>query len=252
MTGVQTCALPISEHTIPPCGENVKCVTIFLENELGGTRYGQTTPPHSPPDRWAPLAEGRAPRQYASGQLIYLQETRAEEFYYILSGTVKCFISSPGGDERTLTLHHDGDLIGEAAFFDRQPRVSSAVAVTPCALVTVDRPRLEDVFARHPGLAVSMLEYLARTVRLLSVHVDGAFLQADKRIARHLLSLSPTPSGALRCTHEEIGSTVGVSRVTVSRVLGEFDRKGWIKTGYRSLTVQNRRALEQLLAKPEA
>lgn len=201
--------------------------------------------------RWAPLAEGQSPRQYAPGQIIYLQDTGAEQFYYILSGTVKCFISSPSGDERTLTLHHGGELIGEAAFFDRQPRVSSAVAVTPCALVAVDRPRLEDVFARHPDLAVSMLEYLARTVRLLSVHVDGAFLQADRRIARHLLSLSPDPAGLLSCTHEEIGSTVGVSRVTVSRVLGEFGRRGWIETGYRSLKLRDRGALERLLAQEE-
>ena len=77
--------------------------------------------------------------------------------------------------------------------------------------------------------------------------MDGAFLQADKRIARHLLSLSPALSGVIRCTHEEIGSTVGVSRVTVSRVLGEFDRNGWIETGYRSLTLKDRGALERLL-----
>lgn len=180
--------------------------------------------------------------------MIYLQDTGAEEFYYILSGTVKCFISSPGGDERTLTLHHAGDLIGEAAFFDRQPRVSSATAVTACTLAAVDRPKLEAVFARHPALAVSMLEYLASTVRLLSVHVDSAFLQADKRIARHLLSLAPDASGVLCCTHEEIGSNVGVSRVTVSRVLGEFHRLGWVETGYRSLKLTDRGALEQLLS----
>ena len=83
-------------------------------------------------DIWAPLAEDKCPRHYRAGQLIYLQDTEALEFYYILDGTAKCFISSPEGDERTLTLHRGGELIGEAAFFDRQPRVSSAVAVTRC------------------------------------------------------------------------------------------------------------------------
>ena len=197
---------------------------------------------------WAPLAEGLLPQRREPGQLIYLQDTEAREFYYILSGTVKCFLSSPDGDERTLTLHHGGELIGEAAFFDRQPRVSSAVAVTPCQLVAVDRRQLEAVFARHPDLAVSMLEYLARTVRLLSAHLDGAFLQADRRIARHLLALPADGRGELRCTHEEIGSSVGVSRVTVSRVLGEFDRRGWLRTGYRSLRLLDRPAMEAFLA----
>lgn len=199
-------------------------------------------------NQWFPLAEGQRPKVYSPGQLIYLQDTEAEQFYYILSGTVKCFLSSPNGDVRTLALYHSGDLIGEASFFDRQSRVSSAVAVTQCELVTVDRARLEEVFAQHPDLAVSMLEYLARTVRLLSAHVDGTFLQADRRIARHLLSLSPAASGALQCTHEEIGSSVGVSRVTVSRVLSEFDRRGWIETGYRSVKILDRAALARLLS----
>ena len=196
---------------------------------------------------WAPLAEGQPTHHREPGQMIYLQDTEAAQFYYILTGTVKCFISSPDGDERTLALHHGGELIGEASFFDRQPRVSSAVAVTPCELISVNRQHLEAVFARRPDLAISMLEYLARTVRLLSGHVDSAFLQADKRIARHLLALEPDARGLLHCTHEEIGSSVGVSRVTVSRVLGDFDRRGWVETGYKSLKLCNRQAIADFL-----
>ena len=197
---------------------------------------------------WTPLADGQPVQRREPGQLIYLQDTRAECFYYIVSGTVKCFISSPEGEERILTLPHAGELIGEAAFFDRQPRVSSAVAVTPCQLVAVDRPRLEQVFAAHPGLAIAMLEDLASRVRLLSEHVDGEFLPADRRIARHLLALPAGPGDEVSCTHEEIGSSVGVSRVTVSRVLGDFDRRGWVRTGYKSLRLLDRPAMEAFLA----
>ncbi len=194
-------------------------------------------------DIWHPLAEGQTVKVYEPGRLIYLQDTLAEQFYYILSGTVKCFISSGDGDERILAFHQAGSLIGEAAFFDKQPRISSAVAVTKCELISVDRLRLSAVFAQRPDLAVSMLEYLAHTVRLLSTHVDGAFLPADRRIARHLLSL-PAWDGTCTCTHEEIGFSVGVSRVTVSRVLGDFERRGWLKTGYRSLQLIDRSALK--------
>ena len=196
---------------------------------------------------WTPLADGQPILHKEPGQLIYLQDTRAECFYYIISGTVKCFISSPEGDERILTLPHAGELIGEASFFDQQPRVSSAMAVTRCDLVAVDRQRLEQVFSASPGLAIAMLEDLARRVRMLSEHVDGEFLQADKRIARHLLSMIPEADGRLRCTHEEIGASVGVSRVTVSRVLGEFDKKGWVQTGYKLLRLLDRPALERFL-----
>lgn len=197
---------------------------------------------------WAPLAEGQSPLLFSPGQMIYLQDTEADQFYYILKGTVKCFLSAESGEERILTMHQAGDLIGEAAFFDRQPRVSSAVAVTPCSLAAVDRQRLQAVFAGHPDLAIAMLEYLARTVRLLSGHVDGSFLRADQRVARHLLSLTPQPDGTLSCTHEEIGASVGVSRVTVSRALSEFARLGWLETGYRSVRLLDQSGLERLVA----
>ena len=199
---------------------------------------------------WTPLADGQPVVHKGPGELIYLQDSRADCFYYIVSGTAKCFISSPEGEERILTLPHAGELMGEAAFFDGQPRVSSAMAVTKCRLVAVDRRRLEQVFAARPDLAIAMLEDLARRVRLLSGHVDGDFLSADRRIARHLLTLLPWPADTVRCTHEEIGASVGVSRVTVSRVLGEFDKRGWVKTGYKSLKLLDRQGLEAFLNQP--
>ena len=193
---------------------------------------------------WAPLAQDQSPRTYAPGQLIYLQGTKADTFFYLLSGSARSYISSETGDERVLTTHRSGDLMGEAAFFDGCPRVSSAVAVTECRAVSIDRERLERVLRAHPELALPLLQYLARTVWLLSDHVDGmSFRPADQRVARYLLSIPPEPNGALRCTHEEIGAAVGVSRVTVSRVLGEFTRLGWLRTGYRALFLTDAAAL---------
>lgn len=197
-------------------------------------------------DTWQPLAEGQVPKKYASGQLIYLQGTEADRFYYLIRGKAKSYISSPAGGERSLTVHRDGDLMGEASFFDQCPRVSSAVAITECEVVSIDRERLDAIFQRHPELAQPMLRYLARTVRLLSAHVDDmSFLSADRRIARYLLSLPPE-DGRLNCTHEEIGNAVGVSRVTVSRVLGQFVRRGLLSTGYHFIVLSDRAGLSEL------
>lgn len=201
---------------------------------------------------WGPLAEGQVPRTYAPGQLVYLQGTQADVFYYLISGTVRSYISSVDGGERVLTIHRSGDLMGEASFFDGCPRVSSAIAVTACQVVGVDQRQLDQVFQLHPNLALPMLRYLAKTVRLLSNHVDTmSFLQADQRVARYLLSIPEESDGTLRCTHEELGASVGVSRVTVGRVLGEFTRKGWLKTGYRAMELLDRGALANFASQEE-
>lgn len=134
--------------------------------------------------------------------------------------------------------------MGEASFFDECPRVSSAVTVTDCEIVSVDRAALDRVFRQHPELALPMLQYLARTVRMLSHYVDEAtFLPAGARLARHLLS-GAREGVPFPCTHEELGFAIGASRVTVSRLLADFTRRGLVKTGYRSLTVLDQAALE--------
>ena len=198
---------------------------------------------------WDILAEGRSPRRYQPGQIIYLQGTQPDHFYYLLSGTARSFISTQSGEERVLTVHRAGDLMGEASFFDQCPRVTSAMAVTECQAVPVDQRQLNEMFSRHPELAVPMLQYLARTVRMLSGHVDSATLPARQRVARYLLSLFPAgDSSPLFCTHEEIGQAVGLSRVTVSRVLERLAGEGAVRPGYRTIALLDRALLEQAAA----
>ena len=195
---------------------------------------------------WDLLAEGRSPRKYRTGQLIYLQGARPDCFYYLISGSVRSFISSSSGEERVLAVHRSGDLMGEASFFDGCPRVTSAMAVEDCRILTIDRAQLDAAFQRHPELALPMLQYLARTVRMLSDHVESSSLPAQQRVARWLLGQPVQESSAIRATHEDIGQAVGLSRVTVSRVLGELAAQGLEELGYRAITILERARLENL------
>ena len=195
---------------------------------------------------WRAFAEGRPAVRCSPGHLIYLQGTEATCFYYLKSGRVKSFIQSEDGGERVLNLYRTGSLFGEASFFDELPRVSSAVALTDCQLVPMDRELVTREIAHDPELALSMLKYLARTVRLLSDQVDQmAFRPAQWRVAQFLLSLAPE-GGAVQCSQEDVAAAVSASRVTVSRILNDFARQGWVELGYRTLTLRSPTALEKL------
>lgn len=187
---------------------------------------------------WQTFAADRPVVRCSAGYLIYLQNTEATCFYYLKSGRVKSYIQSEDGSERVLHVYEQGALFGEASFFDELPRVSSAAALTPCQIVPIDRELVTAEIRRNPDLAMLMLKYLARTVRVLSSQVDDmAFRPAEQRIARYILSRTPAPDGSIPCTHEDIAAGVSVSRVTVSRVLNGFARRGWLKTGYRSIVL---------------
>ena len=195
---------------------------------------------------WEPFAKSRPPVRCSPGDLIYLQDTEATCFYYLKSGKVKSFIQSEDGGERVLNLYTAGSLFGEASFFDELPRVSSAVAVVPCEIVPIDRELVTQEFARNPELALAMMQYLARTVRLLSGQVDQmAFRPARWRVANYLLTLAGR-DGMVSCTQEDIAAAVSASRVTVSRVLNEFARSGWVELGYRTISLMAPERLDEL------
>ena len=201
---------------------------------------------------WDLLAEGRSPRSCRAGQLVYLQGTHPDCFFYLISGSVRSFISSGSGEERVLTIHRAGDLMGEASFFDGCPRVTSAMALEDCRVLTIDRNQLDAAFQRHPELALPILQYLARTVRMLSDHVGASSQPAQQRVVRWLLGQpgignTAGESSPIRTTHEAVGQAVGLSRVTVSRVLGDLSAQGLVELGYRSVTILDRAHLEDLV-----
>ena len=184
-------------------------------------------------------------RSFAKGEIIYRQGDLATTFCYLKKGKVSVFMTSIDGMEKTLNTASKGELLGEGAFFDKKPRVSSARAVTNCEVVMIDEHTLTNLFAKHPKLAFELLEILSNRIRLLSSQLDSmTFLQADARIAR--LLLQSEKDGRVSLTHEEIASAVGVSRVTVSKTLGKFSANGYISTAYRKIIIKNRDRLEEM------
>lgn len=196
--------------------------------------------------QWDIFARGQTPKLYTKGQMIYLQGEHPHHFYYLVSGSVRSFLSSPEGDERILTIHRSGDLMGEASFFDQCPRVSSAMALEDSLVVSIDQQLLDQIFIEHPQLAQPMLRYLARTVRLLSDHVDTASLPAIGRVARYLLHLPRNTGNCVVCTHESIGQAIGMSRITVSRTMKQLVQQGAVETGYGVVQILDESRLQAL------
>ena len=184
-------------------------------------------------------------RTFPKDSIIYRQGDLADSFCYLKSGKVKVFMNSVDGMEKTLNTASHGEIFGEGAFFDKKPRVSSARAVTKSELIMIDEKSLTEMIKMHPRLALELLEILANRIRLLSAQLDSmTFMQADARIAQ--LLLESEANGKAHLTHEEIATTVGVSRVTVSKTLGRFAREGYIDTEYRCVVIKNRDKLREI------
>ncbi len=188
-------------------------------------------------NKWGVLEKAGTPRIYEKGTAVYLQENCAREFFYLKSGSVRVFLSSENGSEKTLSVLKPGSIFGEAAFFDGLPRVSSARTLARSEIVTVTRRGLLACIRQEPQFAMELFSRLSLTIRMLSAQVDAAtFQQADERLTRLLLSLS-AEGGTVRASHEDLAALAGVSRVTVSRILSRFAANGWVETRYREIRI---------------
>ncbi len=188
-------------------------------------------------------------KHYSKNTTLYHQGEQAVCFYYLKKGNVKVFFNSIDGMQKTISIVSDGSILGEAAFFDQMPRVSSAQTISPCVITTVTHKQLEDAFFKNPKLAIHLLKVQAQSIRMLSAQVSGmVFTKADCRIANQLLQSQILHNNEIivNLTHEEIGNLVGVSRVTVSKILNSFANKGIIKTAYRYIILCDIEKLEQI------
>lgn len=184
-------------------------------------------------------------KSFAKGEIIYHQGDIADSFYYIKKGKATVFMISPDGMEKTLNTAAKGELIGEGAFFDHKPRVSSAKAVTASELTIIDKKILLDLIQKNPPIAFELLEILATRIRLLTTQLDSmTFMQADARIAK--LLLDDMVDGKVSLTHEEIALTVGVSRITVTKTLSRLSAQDILATHYRGIKILDKAGLEKI------
>ncbi len=183
-------------------------------------------------------------RVFEQDSVIYDQGEKADYFYYLKKGRVRVFLTSESGMEKTLSIIEKGDILGEAAFFDGKPRISSACAVLRSELVAIDRETLTEMIQQYPQIALELFRLQARTIRILSAQLDSmTFMDAKGRIAWFLLQANETD---VRTTHEEIAAVIGVSRVTVSKIMAVLVRDGIVKTGYKTIRILDKNRLEML------
>jgi CRP/FNR family cyclic AMP-dependent transcriptional regulator len=192
------------------------------------------------------LAECLRARRYARGQIIFAEGDPGASLCIVESGTVRVVTSSPEGKELVLNTFGPGDVFGELALLDGEPRSADAVAQEPCRLYHLPREDFVQFLEANPRAAISLLALLSRKLRYTTHQVqDVAFLDVPARLARALLELNdlaaPTDAAAsparLRVTQSELAARIGATRESVNKCLGHFAGQGLIACERNQITV---------------
>ena len=98
--------------------------------------------------------------EYAPGTVIFRQGDPGDEMYVVQEGQVEIRL----GDEVVETLG-PGEIFGELALIDDQPRSATAVAVTASRLAAVPEARFHFMVQQTPRFALQVMRVMAERLR---------------------------------------------------------------------------------------
>lgn len=182
----------------------------------------------------AALAAFAVRRAWDAGTVLFQRGDSGDYLLALISGRVRLSVSTPGGKELVLRHMGPGDVIGEFALIDGQPRSADATVVEPSSGVVLRRDRFLQVAHAQPRLGMALAEHLCQQLRSTNYQMESiALYDLRSRVARFLLFAlrgEGARSGRVRLkmalNQGELALVVGASRPKVNQVLQAFLAEG--------------------------
>ncbi len=211
-----------------------------------------------PPEDQDFLARTARRRVCARGELIHSPGDRGDVINYLESGRVKVYNLAACGKEIIYRFCPPGSFFGIAEIFGGEEREVFAEAVEDSVVLSIERSNFEQLIRRNPGIAILVIGILGSRIRQAHQAIKN-FVVADvrTRLAQLLIKLaqmngSPAPDGSVhlqhRFTHQEMANMVGAIRQTVTEIINEFKKHGYIRCDQGKIVVLNPEALARLIA----
>jgi CRP/FNR family transcriptional regulator, cyclic AMP receptor protein len=199
----------------------------------------------------------RAPavvRSFPRGTALFHERQAADRVLVVLQGCVKLSCVSDGGKEVVLAIRGPGDLLGELAAIDGEPRSATATALEPVEALSLSAGDFRSSLEAHPRVGLALLRVLTRRLRDADrKRVEFAAEDTMTRVAARIVELSERFGDKvargleidLPISQEELAGWTGCSRDSVVNALQAMRGLGWIETQRRQILVRDIDALRR-------
>ena len=183
--------------------------------------------------------------KYSRSAVIFSQGDPAADVFYLQKGSVKVSVLSRTGKEAVVAMLGPGDFFGEGCLAGQPRRMATASAMSPSAVLVVEKPQMLEVLSAEPSLAERFLSHmLARNIRIEEDLVDQLFNSSEKRLARTLLLLSrygkeDQPLRIPKLPQETLAEMVGTTRSRINFFMNKFRDLGFIEYNGGDITVNS-------------
>jgi CRP-like cAMP-binding protein len=198
-------------------------------------KTSKATKPFDPKVFLAKADGGKTISKYQKSQIVFAQGDLADSVLYIQGGKVKITVISEQGKEAVVAILGPDEFCGEGCLTGQPLRVATAVAMTECGIMRLEKEAMIRVLHDEPAFSEMFISHLlARTIRIEEDLVDQLFNSSEKRLARALLLLAnfgkegrPEPILA-KVSQETLAEMIGTTRSRVSQFMNKFRKLGFI------------------------
>jgi CRP/FNR family transcriptional regulator len=179
---------------------------------------------------------------------VFRQGDQCSQYLLMIEGSIKVLSRAENGREIVLYRLGPGDscVLTTSCLFSNH--VYPAEGITDSAATALALPAglfhrtVETSPAFRRFVFASFGEHLASLIALVE---EVAFGRLDVRLARHLLEQAGRHD-SVQCTHQELATELGSAREVISRQLKELELRGLVRLQRGSLTLLDRRGLDEL------
>jgi CRP/FNR family cyclic AMP-dependent transcriptional regulator len=178
-------------------------------------------------------------RRFERDEVIYHRGDPARDLHIVVEGAVKLIRDDVEGREVLLWVLERGGVLGQSAIFGHS-RPTTAIATTDAVTIQLLGETCARMLERNPRILYRAFElFEARVEKLTQALEDVMLLDVPSRIAKYLLDSgnAQTDPHALTLTQDELAAAVGSTRVTVNKVLADFEHRGLIRVARRHVDV---------------
>ena len=190
-------------------------------------------------------------KDVARGATIFAKGDAGTCLFAVCSGTVQVTTASAAGKSAVFSHLREGEILGEIALLDGQPRTADAVAFTDCKLMIIERRDFIPLLRSDPEIAIKLMEVLCARLRRTSEQVeDLMFLDLGSRLVKTLLRLAQAakPQGEVAMSQKDLSEIVGMSREMINKQLQIWVKNGWVSLERRRIIILQPDALARIVA----
>lgn len=196
-----------------------------------------------------------APARFRPGDCLLRESERSDHVLLLIQGRVKVTSMADNGYAVILGIRGPGDLVGELASLDGNPRSATVTALDPVLARSIPGPEFHRFIGAHPVAGIALAELIANRLRAANQRrLEFAAFPVRRRLALTLLDLDrwygvgfgTDPDYRdidLALSQLDLAGLVGSSLESVSKVIRGFAREGIVRTRRRHVTILDRTAL---------